>query len=196
MAQTPFECYKLYIAVKRHFTDEGFDGAKYGWKTRASLDAFDRRKDKYYFHTLSKKESPIHFLVANLIETPDAWIGDFIKTSEGAQRYTDWVRRRDSLTRIFKEDLDKLDDDMKSNFTVVDQHPPILKLYRQKQISHETMVVLCDLLGLVPYWNKTIDESVVWPVIRKRIVKYAPFVAYDRQKLKKVFKERFSQTDI
>ena len=188
---TPFQCYQRYLVLKKHFGDPGFNGEKYNWKTNASLASFDKRRDKYYFHTLSKKLDPEGLLVSNLVDNPDMWIRDLVQSPEASSCYTSWVKRRDSLTRVFQSELELLDDDMKSNFLVLDQWPPVFVLYKQKKLSLETMVLLDDTLSLIPYWDKTIKENVVWPILRNKIVKYKPFIQYDKKKIKEVFKDRF-----
>ena len=51
---SPFEAYKLYTAIKNHFTTESYDYFKYNGKVRASEHTFETRKDKYMFYKLSK----------------------------------------------------------------------------------------------------------------------------------------------
>ena len=46
-----FQAYTLYLALKQHFTPgRGYDFFKYNGKTNASKNAFETRKDKYFFH--------------------------------------------------------------------------------------------------------------------------------------------------
>ena len=73
---TPFEAFKMYIAVKQHFSVSSYDYFKYNGKSRVSQNTFDTRKDKYSFYKLSKQENVLDFLVANLYETPNMWVGE------------------------------------------------------------------------------------------------------------------------
>ena len=45
---------ETYLGVKLHFTDT-YDYIKYGGKTNVKLDTFTKRKDRYFFHKLSKR---------------------------------------------------------------------------------------------------------------------------------------------
>ena len=45
---TGFEVYKMYLALKQHFTKEKYDYHKYRGKVRASEDAFEQRHDRYF----------------------------------------------------------------------------------------------------------------------------------------------------
>lgn len=190
-SMTPFQCYQRYLVLKRHFGDPGFNGEKYNWKTNASLASFDKRRDKYFFHTLSKKPDPEGLLVSNLVQDPDTWIRDLVQSPDAASCHTAWVKRRDSLTRVFQSELELLNDEMQSNFLVSDQWPSVFALYRQKKLSLETLVLLDDILSLVPYWDKSIKENIVWPILRNKIIKYRSFIQFDRQKIKEVFRARF-----
>ncbi len=41
--------------MKSHFTNRKYDFFKYGGKSRATVTAFNRRKDKYWFEKTSRK---------------------------------------------------------------------------------------------------------------------------------------------
>ena len=43
-----FEVYICYLAMKRHFTSS-YDYFKYNGKVNARVDAFENRKDKFFF---------------------------------------------------------------------------------------------------------------------------------------------------
>ena len=46
---TPFDAYKSYLGLKNHFTKEKYDYHRYGGKSRAKIDSFYKRKDRYFF---------------------------------------------------------------------------------------------------------------------------------------------------
>lgn len=52
----PFDCYKTYLALKNHFTKSSYDYHKYNKKTRASLQSFYKRKDRFWFEKLSRQK--------------------------------------------------------------------------------------------------------------------------------------------
>ena len=46
---TGFEVYKMYLALKNHFTRDNYDYQKYNGKVSASEKAFEQRRDRFFF---------------------------------------------------------------------------------------------------------------------------------------------------
>ena len=61
-------------------------------------------------------------------------------------------------------------------------HPLIIKLWMQEEIQLETIVILDSILGFVERENKKITDTIIWPDIYRKIMKYKPFVKFDRDK--------------
>ena len=190
---TGFDVYKLYVALKNHFNSDTYDFFKYGGKTRASVNTFEARPDKYFFHKLAKRKDVERFILANIVDGGSGvWVGEMANEQMADERYRAWLKRQESLTYVFTNDLDKLNEEYNSNILVSqDSHPPLLKLYLQKQISIETIIILNDMCKFFRYWNKHIEEQVVWPGIYKQCKKYKPFIQYDMDKLKKIVVDKF-----
>jgi len=189
---TPFEAYTTYLALKNHFTKESYDFFKYGGKGKASQTSFEVRKDKYFFHKLSKHKDVANYIVANILIKDNLWVGDLVNDDEANDIYTEWLKRQQSLTYLFKNEIEKMDDDLNKNILVEDgQHPHLLNLYKKKIISGETLVIIDDILGVFKHWNKNISEEVIWPTIRVKLNKYKPFISFDKNKMKVILKERF-----
>lgn len=189
----PFEVYQKYLAMKQHFTRPKYDYFKYNGKTNASVTSFETRKDKYYFHKLSKMDDAENYMMVNLIEDPNVWVGELF--SDAAQaRYLEWKRKIESLSYVFKTELNALDDDLNKNFEIVDgQHPYILRQYLRKNISIETMVILDDILNYGKVLNKHLDDTIIWPYAYLKIQKYKPFLKYDKFKMRKILKEKYNE---
>lgn len=116
-------------------------------------------------------------------------MGELI-TDESESVYKEWQKRNESLTYIVTEELSLLEDDFISFFKVKEgQHPKLLSLFKQNKISAETLCILNDLLSFFELWDKKIQDPVIWPSIRDRLLNYQPFVQYDKSKLKKVVKQ-------
>jgi hypothetical protein len=187
----PFEAYQKYLAMKQHFTQKGYDYFKYNGKTNASVTSFETRKDKYYFHKLSKKDDVENFLMVNLIDNPHIWIGELFDEKAEAQ-YLNWKKKQESLSYIFKTELNALHEDLNKNFEVEDgQHPYILKQYLRKNISLETFVIVDDVLKFAKYFNKNIEDTIIWPGVEMKMIKYRAFLKYDKFKMRKILKEKF-----
>jgi len=189
-----FEAYTLYLALKRHFTpNSGYDYFKYNGKTNASKKALETRKDRYFFHKLSKKADPLYFLVANFIEYGhNIWIGDLVNDSKYDDAYNDWLKKKESISYIFSQELSQLDDDLDKNLKIEDgQYPHLLTLYLRKKICIETLILLNCVLTFLPKWQKEITDTSLWPDIYNTVLKYSRFVDYDFFKIKNIIKDRF-----
>ena len=193
----PFESYKLYNALKLHF-ETNYDAVKYTFKSNVSAKSFFKRKDKYFFAKLAKTyEGDLkEFYVANF-KNDVKYVGDML--NEGGERYyREHKKVMESLTYRFQNDINKLND-MDVSFDSlleVEQngHPLIIKLWLQEEILLETIVILDSILGFVERENKKITDTIIWPDIYRKIMKYKPFVKFDRDKCLNLLKTTFTNT--
>jgi hypothetical protein len=190
-----FDVFKDYVALKQHFTSKSYDYFKYHGKTRSSTPTnYNQRKDKIFFMKLAKHQDPKHFLVANFVESDNSWIGDLAYNELAQENYIRWSKRIQSLSYFFKEEIKMLDDDFDSNFIVKDgQHPHALKLFLSKQISIETLVILIDIVRCFSHWQKHMQDDFVWKDLSHKLVKYKPFLNYDRVKMKEILLAHFKR---
>jgi hypothetical protein len=192
LQMTPFEAYKLFLAVKMHFTQPSFDFFKYNGTIKANYESFEKRKDKFYFQKLAKQKDLKEYLVSNFVDQGVQWIGDLV-SEESETVFKLWQRRNQSLTYMFTNEIFLLDEDFMSYFKVVDgQHPKLLTMYKQKKISIETLVILNDMLSFFPIWDKKIKDPIIWPSIRDKCLKYQPFIRYDKVRIKNLVKDLIS----
>jgi hypothetical protein len=192
---TPFDCYKTYVALKNHFTKDSFDYHKYCGKTRATLNSFYKRKDRYWFEKISRQKSDDEvrdFFVSNFISCEDPqtlWIGEIIRN--GNTNYQSWQKRIQSITYIFKEEVGQnfTRDNFDGMFKIEEnRHPKIVKLYLSNKISIETLLILDKILGFSRHFNNKLDDP-IWQLISLRLKKYNPFLNIDIFKFKKLLKE-------
>lgn len=194
--QDAFAIYIYYLALKRHFTTE-YDFFKYNGKVKASQQAFENRKDKFFFYKLSKRKDAKEFILANMIAEPTLWIGDMLDNERAEEIFQEWTKRQQSLSYVFKSDLSELNPDFNSNILVKDgQHPYLLKLYNMRRVNTETLVIIDDLVGNFSYWEKKIADPIIFPSINRLVGKVKPFIQYDRTKMKTILIDMFkSQQD-
>ena len=193
----PFESYKLYNALKLHFETDGYDAIKYHFKTSIKPTSFFKRKDKFFFAKLAKTyENELkEFYIANF-KNDVKYVGDML--NEGGERYyRDHKKIMESLTYQFQTDINKLND-MDVSFDSLleaedNNHPLIIKLWMQEEIVLETVVILDSILGFVERENKKITDTIIWPDIYRKIMKYKPFVKFDRDKCLNLLKETFTK---
>lgn len=188
-----FECYKEYLALKNHFSKPDYDYFKYNGKLRLRADSFDKRKDKIFFQKLAKHPDIHNFLLANFVADEKVWIRDLAYGESYDKIYKDWLKRQQSLSYVFKQELSKLNDDFNSNFTIEDNgHPVLLRLYLAKEISLETLCLLLEFSGAKKYWDKKMQYDIVYDMLKTKIEKYSPFIQCDKEKLKKITLDFFS----
>lgn len=191
---TPFDVYKTYLALKNHFTKDNYDYHKYCGKTRASLQSFYKRKDRYWFEKLGRQKSDseiVDFFVANFVSSGDAdslWIGEMIRGGESV--YNNWKKKKESLTYVFKEETTNLFTEHKFEevFDCSKGHPPLLKKFLNGKISIETMVIYDRIFLFGNDFDKKLIDP-VWQLVSKNIKKYNSFLNIDIFKFKKILKE-------
>ena len=189
-----YDAYKCYLAMKNHFTKDNYDYQKYHGKVRATNQAFYKRKDRFWFEKFArqKKDREVEeFFVSNFIYSTDPgtmWIGEMIKEGEG--RYTDWKKHIQSLSYVFKSDVETLFDGYKVDevFDCSKGHPLILKSYLGKKTSLETLVICDRILGYRKDLDKKLNDP-VWETVSRKIKKYSPFLNIDVPRYKKILKE-------
>jgi hypothetical protein len=194
MIVTPFETYQHYLSLKNHFTNSKYDFFKYGAKTRASIASFNKRRDKYWFEKTSRKytdKEVVDFLVSNFVasDSPgNLWIGTIINSGE--RTYTEWMRRQQSLTYLFKEQSNELFSQTKLEdaLNCSKGHPPVLKSFLSGKICLETLVIYDKIFGFSKKFDKKLLDP-VWETVSLKISKYAPFLNIDIFQFKRILRE-------
>jgi len=196
-----FEVFKLYLAVKLHFTTDTYDYEEYGGKVNCKLETFTKRNDRYFFHKLSKRYNErdiLDYFVANFTLNSGKWIGNLIQ-NDGREIYLDFKKRKESFGYHFRSDLVAINNDFNNRGLSFDdgflcgggQHPRLLRLLIQKRASFQTIVALNHFLSFTKNWDKEITENVVWPKISSTIAKLKPFVRFNITECKLIMKEVF-----
>ena len=198
MKVTPFETYRTYLSMKSHFTNPKYDFIKYGGKSRATMTSFNKRKDKYWFEKTSRKYSDqeiIDFLLANFVSTDNPqnlWIGEIINSGE--RNYSQWMKRKQSLTYLFKEQSNELlfQQDLKEVFNCSKGHPPLLKKNMGGEISLETLTILEKVFSFRKEFDKKLKDP-VWETVSMKIKKYIPFLNINVFHYKKILRELINE---
>lgn len=183
---TGYEAFGIYQALKLHFTRESYDYFKYNGKTNITINSFDNRKDKYYYHKLSRKypdkQDFCNLLVSNLLEKDNLWVAELLQ-EEAEIVYKKHQKVIQSLSYTFENDCRNLFENVDNPNDIVKvkngEHPILLKHTLQKNIQFETTCLLNKILNFLPTWNKNITDTIIWPNCRLKIVKYAAFLPVD-----------------
>ena len=190
----PYQVYCEYLALKSHFSNVRYDYFLYNKKVRASESSFFRRKDRYFFEKTSRKYSDkeiVDFLVSNFVATDNPsnlWIGSIINSGE--RNYSEWMKRQQSLTYIFKEQSEELLSEIKLEdaFNCSKGHPPILKKYLAGKIGIETLVIYDIMFKFANVFDKKLLDP-VWETVSLKISKYKPFLNINVLNYKQLLRE-------
>ena len=194
MKVTPFETYQTYLSMKSHFTNPKYDFFKYAGKSRATVTSFNKRKDKYWFEKTSRKYSDdeiVNFLLANFVSTDNPknlWIGEIINSGE--RTYSDWMRRQQSISYLFKEQSSELleNQNLEKILECKKGHPIILKRFLGGDICLETFVIFDIIFAFSEKFDKKLKDP-VWETVSLKIKKYKPFLNINVFQFKKILRE-------
>ena len=200
-----FEVYKIYLAVKLHFTskNQSYDLHKHSGRTTARLGTFTKRRDRYFFHKLSKLYNDrdiADYFVSNFVTNTNLWVGDIIGRV-GDENFKLWQKKIEALSYYYEQDIDYIIEQMNTKDITFDnifiskdgQHPYILKYFLSKRINFETFIILDDILNFSRQLNKSITEKVLWPKLYERMIRYKPFLKYNTTKYKQILKKKIKE---
>jgi hypothetical protein len=191
---TGFEVYKMYLALKLHFTTDRYNYFEFNGKTKASEKSFEKRKDAYFFKKFATKysdETALEYLVANFIKEHAFYIKDLL-SSNAEKNFSNWKRYNQNLIYNFSNELDNLLDEY--NFDSLfecerGKHPIIIRKYFSQEISIETLIIINACVGYVSTFDKILSDP-IWNELKNKIVKYSPFLKIDKTKYKKIILEK------
>lgn len=203
MSLKPWEAYQIYTALKLHFESDTYDCLKYNFRTSASQASFLKRKDRFFFAKLAKKypdqQTLVDFLVSNFCTRTKVWAGNLIDR-EAEDTYAEWLRKRDSFSYYFSDQVDYLMNYCQENRLMFDDlflshegdHPLIVRLHSAGNISLETITVFDELLEFMK--RQSVTETIFWPEFAKTLKKYRPFLRQnvDLKKCKQIALSRFT----
>lgn len=192
---TGYEAYALYNSLKLHFTQDSYDYTKYNGKSRTTVDSFEKRKDKYLFHKLSRKytsqDELAQFLIANFVNDPSVWVGKLLEESS-EDIFREQQKALQSLSYIFENECEELFqkyDNPNEVLKTQGDYPVLLTKMLRKEIHFETVCILNKILNFVPMWDKKISDTIQWPQIKKKIEKFTCFLPTDVLKYKLILKK-------
>jgi hypothetical protein len=187
-----YAAYKYYLAIRLHYTRDSYDVFAKRGHIKYSREQFDKRNDKLLFEKLARKypkdQDIIQFYVSNFAygnETP------VYEIEQAETYYIDWIRRKESITKVFTDDLNyiiinseknKLSKESIFEFEFC-QPPSILILLLGNRISLETVCILNDFMGLTDNWYMSGFMHNIWEKEVRRICKSKRFVKYNKERI-------------
>jgi hypothetical protein len=193
---TGYGAYLLFLALRTHFTKPNYDFFRMNGKLRATKESYYKRNDKFFFEKLAKDYNATElrdYYIANLLEEKQ-YITELLDDNS-KQTYTDYLRRRQSLSYNYTNDLARtFRKGIREPFIVNhNAYPRIVLLFLRREISIETMVILDDFLGYTDKFDKYYEGDIVWNKVSKKVSKYRPFLEYDKTKLKDILKKEMTK---
>ena len=195
MKMDGFEFYKLYKAMRLHFSTDKYNIVETRGAVKVPKESFLKRHDLYFINKLANKfdrSEAIEFLLSNFI-TGDLSGGIF--SNEAIDNYTIWKGRKIRLQYEFRSDLARMNQEAaKKNIddflNCSHGHPFVIKMYLSKVISIETLVIINKLEPFIELLDKHLADDMVWPEVKRLLVKYSPFVRIknDREKYEAIFR--------
>lgn len=193
-----YDVYRLYMAMKLHFTTESYDISKTKGMVKDCRNAFMKRKDILAFRKLGEKYSKreiIDLLVANFTRG-DKYGGVF--DSETEEAYEQWKIRQQKLTYIYTQDvitiLNESEKTGQDPFTSSNgTHPIVVRLYLGGKISLETLIILDKLFDFRYINDNSLQLDFVWKDVSLLIKKYRIFVKIDKEKYMSIWNKEKGQ---
>jgi len=187
-----YAAYKYYLAIKLHFTSNSYDVFEKRGAVKYSMDMYEKRNDRLIFENIARKFKTDHdliqFFASNFAYGNKA---PAYEMEESERYYTNWIKRKESMTEMFRNDLEVIINDAHKHdlkkecvlgFTF-NQPPSILTLYLGNRISIETLSILNDCMSLCENWTMTGFVMTFWEIELRKINKVRRFVKYDKQKI-------------
>ena len=197
---TSYDAYKLYLAIKLHFTTANYDYFKHNAKVNSSLNAFLKRNDRFFFHKLATKygDELMYYYVSNFVDRPKTWVGDLVR-ADGDTIYNKWRKYNESFSYNFRNDCVLVRNVIDGNNIRFDdvfsvdsgQHPRLLRLLLSGKVSIQSVIIFDKILSFISRWDKEIKETIIWPEKSFKIAKLKPFVSVNLTKCKFIMKEIF-----
>lgn len=193
ISMEPFTVYKLYLALKLHFTTDSYDITKHKGAVRGKKETFLKRKDLTAIRKLArdyKKKEIIDLLVANFV-SGNKWGGIFDEFC--IENYKKFLTTRKRMLYNLDTDLDnmlfRMERDNIKSVTNEGEHPLIFKMFMGGDIKLETLVIMEKLYPFIEdYTNDFVLEDIC-----RLVRKYKPFVHIDKDEVKQRFAGKFAQ---
>ena len=127
------------------------------------------------------------FFISNFLNNETVWVQDLL-SQDSFEVYTNFCKKSQSLSYIFKNDLLNIfgEENHKKLFKCENNNFPLLltKMLRD-EICTETVIIMDDFMDFIPKWDKNIKDDFIWPRVQTKMLKYKPFLEYDKSKFKK-----------
>lgn len=182
-----FKAFKYYTALKLHFTNPRFDVFVNRGHVKGSYEKFLERNDRSMFERLARQfddKDYIQYIASNFMYGNS----EMIYHSEDAMtNYKEFLRRRQSITRVFDNDLQLIINSGAQYEFSGQKIPDVVQLFMAKKITLETMTILNDMDDIVNKMRQNGQLSLLLSDDLLRIEKSKGFVKWLPEKVEPLF---------
>ena len=117
--------------------------------------------------------------------------------AEGDAHYIEWVKVKESLTKVFEDDLNQLQLEVEKNDyelsdlfnCTLNEIPVIIKLYLGKRINPQSLSILASMHEPIQELGKNTNIELLVGDELRIVYKLHGFLKYNKEKLQKLYKE-------
>lgn len=179
-----FKAFKYYTAIKLHFTSPKFNVFVNRGHVRGTYERFAARNDRMLFEKLARQfddKEFIQYVAANFMYgNPDV----IYDSADAMANYKEFLRRRQSITRIFEDDLHTVvESGAQYNFSG-SKVPDVIQLLLRNKITLETVAILNEIDNIVDQTKQNAQLALMMGDTLLRIEKSKGFVKYDTDRIR------------
>lgn len=180
-----YNVWKIYRAVSFHLLNAHYDLFAHAGQTKNSeLERYLKCREYKYFEFLAKQftrpNDAVQFFVGNIAYTGR---NDIFEAAEAWENYLQWVKHKESLTKLITDELDLLvlPKDLDGN------PPKLLVNILNKKVHPQTAVAINRVIPFVDSWlEKSLFGAGKFPLIIKKMDR---FVKYNEDVVNSKIKE-------
>lgn len=179
-----FKAFQYNTALKLHFSSSKFNVFINRGRLRGSYQKFSTRNDRGLFDKVAimypNDRDCIRFLASNYMYGNNEPVYD---TTEAVTLYNEYQRRRQSITKVFTDDLSTITNSGATYDFSRHQIPDVVQLYLSNVITLETIVILNDFDDIVSKIKQSDQLSLLISDQLLVIEKSKGFIKYDPYKI-------------
>lgn len=182
------DTFEMYLAVKAHFTSK-YDFFQYRGRINGKICTFDALMKKPYhgiIRTLSTRyeaKELCDYFVSNMLVDEGKYLFDI--DAEGKRIYIDYLRRKESRTYIFKQDiqrvcmeLEKLNKKTFWDCVSIEngQHPLLFRMFVGSYLAPESVCLLSKINNFLIDWDSKVSDTMFYPIVSNQLKKLSKFI--------------------
>ena len=159
-----FTAFKLWLAMRQHFTSQRFDIIKNRGKMKCKFETYLARPDYDSFERIARKFDNVReyivYLASNMMYGNDSMIWDY---GTGIANFNQYINRRQNFKQLLATDIKTL-----SKIGIpLDDGVAIVRTMVQNKISFETVVVLNKFVKITSMFDNLPQKVMLEPLLMR-----------------------------